>query len=93
MRQPKPKFCLDLLLRSRRKGPAQFLAHDRLARAKRVKLSDIASEPMVWIRRAAAPSTYDIIMRACLQAGVSPSIVQEATSEPMALSLVSVGGL
>lgn len=65
----------------------------RLARAEEVRLSDIGSEPMVWIRRAAAPATYDTMMRACLQAGVSPNIVQEGTSEPMQLSLVSVGGL
>jgi len=65
----------------------------RLARARRISLADVAGEPMVWIRRAAAPATHDLTMRACLRAGISPSIVQETTSESVSLSLVSVGGL
>ncbi len=65
----------------------------RLAKAKRVSLADIAGEPMVWIRRDAAPATFDLTMRACLRAGISPAIVQETTHESVSLSLVSVGGL
>lgn len=65
----------------------------RLVHSDKIMLRDITGEPMVWIRRAVAPATHDIIMRACLQADLSPTIVQEATSEPMALNLVSVGGL
>jgi DNA-binding transcriptional LysR family regulator len=65
----------------------------RLVRSDRIRLLDLTGEPMVWIRRSVAPATHDIVMRACLQADFSPTIVQEATSEPMALSLVSVGGL
>lgn len=65
----------------------------RLAGAETIRLADIAHEPMVWIRRSAAPPTYDKIMHACLNAGLSPSIVQEVTSESISLGLVSVGGL
>lgn len=64
-----------------------------LAGKRRLLLRDLREAPMVWIRRAAAPATYDLTMRACIGAGISPSIVQEATSESIALSLVSVGGL
>lgn len=64
-----------------------------LAQRSEVRLRDVGDAPMVWIRRAAAPATYDLTMRACLGAGLSPSVVQEATSESIALSLVSVGGL
>lgn len=64
-----------------------------LALKSKLTLRDVGDAPMVWIRRAAAPATYDLIMRACLGADLSPSIVQEATSESIALSLVSVGGL
>jgi DNA-binding transcriptional LysR family regulator len=65
----------------------------RLAHAKHIRLADLALEPTVWIRRAAAPLTYDKMMRAWLNAGVSPLIAQETTSESMSLGLVSVGGL
>lgn len=64
-----------------------------LAGKRHVLLHDLRDASMVWIRRAAAPMTYDLIMQACIGAGVSPAIVQEATSESIALSLVSVGGL
>jgi LysR family transcriptional regulator, benzoate and cis,cis-muconate-responsive activator of ben and cat genes len=67
--------------------------HHRLAREPRIRLADLDGEPMVWIKRAQAPATHDLTMRACVSAGLSPNIVQDATSESMSLSLVSVGGL
>lgn len=65
----------------------------QLVRKRKIKLADLAGEPMVWIRRSAAPATHDIMMGACINAGLSPNIVQDATSEAISLSLVSVGGL
>lgn len=63
----------------------------RLAGRPEIRLSDLAGEPMVWIRRTVAPLTYDRQMKACLEAGFSPRIVQEVTTESMVLSLVSTG--
>lgn len=68
-------------------------ANHALAAAEVIHLADVTQEPMVWIKRSAAPMTYDKLMRACLNVGVSPSIVQESTSEAISLGLVSVGGL
>lgn len=63
----------------------------RLARKKAIVAKDLNSEPVLWLRRSGAPRLQDRLMSACLEAGLVPSIVQEAATYSSLLSLVSAG--
>lgn len=60
-----------------------------LARAKRIDLTDAANEPFVMFPRASAPFLFDTIVGACVAAGFSPKIVQEASTWAAVSSLVA----
>ena len=60
-----------------------------LARAKRIDLAQAAHEPFVMFPRAAAPFLFDTIVGACVAAGFSPRIVQEASTWAAVSSLVA----
>lgn len=62
-----------------------------LARARKVALADLAEETFVFYRRPTGPGLYDAIMAACLAAGFSPSVGQEAPRMASTLSLVASG--
>lgn len=62
------------------------------ARAPRpVPLPQLASEAFVLYRRRVGQGLYDAILKACLEAGFSPRVVQEAPRMTATLSLVSAG--
>lgn len=63
----------------------------RLAHAKKIRLVDLAGEPLIWTSREANARFYDQLMAACLAGGLTPRIVQEVVSGANALSLVAVG--
>jgi len=54
-------------------------------------LPQLASEDFVLYRRRVGQGLYDAILKACLEAGFSPRVVQEAPRMTATLSLVSAG--
>jgi DNA-binding transcriptional LysR family regulator len=65
--------------------------HHPLARAERVSLVDLATEPFVAFPRAAAPEAFDAITSACRAAGFTPDIVYEAANDHSLVALVAAG--
>lgn len=63
----------------------------RLASRARLTLRDLASEPFIWVSRDRNAPYYDMVMQACLARGLTPRIVQEASTQATLLSLVSMG--
>jgi len=66
-------------------------ADHRLAKAGKVALADLAEETFIFYRRPTGPGLYDAIMAACLAAGFSPTVGQEAPRMASTLSLVASG--
>jgi DNA-binding transcriptional LysR family regulator len=62
-----------------------------LAKARKIRLRDLAREPFVSVVRWSSPDMYDRMMRDCQAAGVTLSIVEEAGSWQAAISLVAAG--
>ena len=62
-----------------------------LAAQAAVKLAALAEETFVFYRRPSGPGLYDAIMAACLAAGFSPNVGQEASRMASSLSLVASG--
>lgn len=56
-----------------------------------VKLSSLASEPLVLIEREAWPLLFDAIITLCSQAGFSPQIANMSGRTPAVLTLVAAG--
>ena len=56
-----------------------------------VPLPQLASEDFVLYRRRVGQGLYDAILKACMEAGFSPRVVQEAPRMTATLSLVSAG--
>jgi len=63
----------------------------RLASQGKVALAELAEETFVFYRRPSGPGLYDAIMAACLAAGFSPNVGQEAPRMTSTLSLVASG--
>jgi DNA-binding transcriptional LysR family regulator len=83
-------LTLDLLLEE--KMAAAVPAGHPLSRHQgKVALADLAEETFVFYRRPSGPGLYDAIMAACLAAGFSPNIGQEASRMASSLSLVASG--
>lgn len=57
----------------------------------KVALADLGDETFVFYRRPSGPGLYDAIMSACLAAGFSPRVGQEAPRMASTLSLVASG--
>ncbi|GHO46694.1 LysR substrate-binding domain-containing protein [Ktedonospora formicarum] len=56
-----------------------------------ISLDDFASEPFIMYERTQRSLIYSQIIAMCLEAGFSPNIVQEATSEQAVIGLVAAG--
>ncbi|MDE2486124.1 MAG: LysR family transcriptional regulator [Alphaproteobacteria bacterium] len=83
-------LSIDRLLEE--KMMAAVPAGHRLAGAHgKVALADLAEETFVFYRRPSGPGLYDAIMAACLAAGFSPNVGQEAPRLSSTLSLVASG--
>ena len=61
------------------------------ARTTPLKLTSLASEPLLLYRRASGPGLYDGIVAACRAAGFNPRIAQEAPRITSTLNLVAAG--
>jgi LysR family transcriptional regulator, benzoate and cis,cis-muconate-responsive activator of ben and cat genes len=62
-----------------------------LAAADAVRLSDLATQDMVSFPRELAPVAHDTIVSACVRAGFSPRITQEAANDQTLLGIVACG--
>lgn len=62
-----------------------------LAGQARIRLQDLTDEPFIWLARTHNAYYSDALLRDCVAAGLTPRIIQEADTEPMALNLVAVG--
>lgn len=57
----------------------------------RLKLGDLANEPLILHPRSEGPHLYDQIIQLCQQAGFTPSVVQEAVASQTRIGLVAAG--
>lgn len=62
-----------------------------MARLKGVELAALADETFVFYRRPTGPGLHDAILAACLRAGFSPTVGQEAPRMSSTLGLVAAG--
>jgi len=70
---------------------AALPADHRLAGAPRIALADLAEDTFIFYRRPTGPGLYDAITAACLAAGFSPTVGQEAPRMSSTLGLVASG--
>jgi DNA-binding transcriptional LysR family regulator len=63
----------------------------RLATVRAVALADLASEPFVLIARRVVAAIHDQIVAACVEAGFTARVVQEATHIHAVVALVAAG--
>lgn len=70
---------------------AALPADHRLARQERVALVDLAEEPFVSFPGLGGSAVREALVQACLAAGFSPRIVQEAPDSYTILALVAAG--
>lgn len=84
-----PHVRTDILLRE----PLMLAASSThpIARPGTIDLRELADLPFVLFPRASASGLHDAITSACLAAGFSPNIVQEAASWSSVVSLVDAG--
>jgi DNA-binding transcriptional LysR family regulator len=82
-------------LRIRRSWSEPFCAavpsDHALAKSRKIRLRDLAQEPVVTVVRWSAPGMWDRMMHDCQAAGARLSVVQEAGSWQAAISLVAAG--
>ena len=74
-------------------GRAMLAVHrdHPLAQRASVTMAELQHEPILWPERRLQPGYHDRLLRAWLQTGTMPHIVQECTTTAILLSLVSVG--
>jgi DNA-binding transcriptional LysR family regulator len=65
--------------------------HHRLASARAVSLTDLSSESFVLIARRIVAAIHDQIVAACVEAGFTARVVQEATHIHAVVALVAAG--
>jgi len=66
-------------------------ARHRLAKRKRLRLEELADEPLVFYSRASGPAVHDTIVGFCRAAGFTPRVEQEAADVQTIVSLVAAG--
>jgi DNA-binding transcriptional LysR family regulator len=66
-------------------------ARHRLARRRVVSWRQLAGEPLVMVRREAAPAVHDAILAACRAAGFTPRIAQELHDVHAVTAIVGAG--
>jgi DNA-binding transcriptional LysR family regulator len=66
-------------------------SHHKLAKRKRVRLSEVASQDFVMYDRAHAPGFHDLVFGMLRNAGIVPRVTQTAGEMPTLISLVDAG--
>ena len=65
-------------------------AAHRLGRRRRVAIAELQAEPLICVAQHINPQYYGAVMSAFFKAGITPQIVQEASSS-IVVSLVAIG--
>ena len=86
---PVPGLATKLLLQE--KNGVLLPREHPLARARRLRLRDLAATPFVMFPRAHNPGFYDRVLAAFQQAGVTPRIADEVWPRANAMGLVRAG--
>lgn len=86
---PPPGLAVKVLLRE--KNGVLLPAEHPLAKAKRIRLKELAGTPFVMFPRAHNPGFYDRVLAAFAGAGVRPRIVDEVWPRANAVGLVRAG--
>ncbi len=87
--KPRTGLVLDEVLRE--PVMAVLPAGHRLARARRIRLADLADEPFVLWGRAGAPRFHDALVAACSSAGFAPHIAYRVRGIDARLSYIAAG--
>ena len=66
-------------------------SHHHFASRADISITELEGEPLLLYPQYPLPSTTDIIVKACQQAGFEPSIIQEVRQLQTAIGLVSAG--
>lgn len=91
VRPPVPDAGVEVVILAREYFLAALPRNHRLARAGRISLERLASDPFILFPRHLGPRLYDPIVAACQRAGFSPRVAQEAMHIPTIVSLVAAG--
>jgi DNA-binding transcriptional LysR family regulator len=86
---PPPGIAMKVLLRE--KNGVLLPADHELAKAKSIRLRDLADTPFVMFPRSHNPGFYDRVLAAFQQAGVTPHIADEVWPRANAIGLVRAG--
>lgn len=70
---------------------AVFRKGHRLAKKRRVRLSDLGGDPVIWMPRKVQPALHDQFLEWCRKEGYSPNIAQYVTSVSETLDFVAEG--
>jgi DNA-binding transcriptional LysR family regulator len=62
-----------------------------LATRKRIRLVDLAGEPLIFFQRSGSPAFHDALLAELKQRKVEPRVVHEAANEAAMLTLVTTG--
>ena len=83
--------ALDVVTVHRERFVLVVPASHKLAKRKRVRLSEVSGEDFVMYERAYAPGFHDLIFGMLRDAGIIPNVRQTAGEMPMLISLVDSG--
>ena len=86
---PPPGLAMKVLLRE--KNGVLLPAEHELAKAKSIRLRNLAGTPFVMFPRSHNPGFYDRVLAAFQQAGVTPKIADEVWPRANAIGLVRAG--
>jgi DNA-binding transcriptional LysR family regulator len=87
--QPEPPLQSTLFLAE--SVVAVLPARHRLAQSRKLTLKDLKSQAFVLFPRRLGPAFYDRLVQACVEAGFTPHIAQEATQWQTVVSFVEAG--
>ncbi len=62
-----------------------------LAGRRRIRLADLAGEPLILFQRLGSPAFYDALLKELSRCAVEPRVVHEAANEAAMLTLVTTG--
>jgi DNA-binding transcriptional LysR family regulator len=63
----------------------------RLAKLRSVPVTALEQEPLITIKKSAAPATHELFLRVCRSAGFEPNIVRQSDHPQSILDLVAAG--
>lgn len=87
--KPEPDLAFRWLLQEH--PVAALPSHHPLARRRRLRLAELAPQPLILPPRRTRPHSHDGVMRLFAAVGLSPRVAQEAEEKQTIVSLVAAG--